>query len=134
MHNNPQKLSDRLVSFVSYLTVGWGGLIYAFIMYLGKKPLSKFLRFNIFQSIFISFLYFVLCMILGFISDILLHIPFINYLVSKIVLFFNRPFIFDYSIIQSFMIGLFIYMSVFSLFGQYPRVYKLSKIIDSAAR
>ena len=134
MHNNPQKLSDRLVSFVSYLTVGWCGLIYAFIMYLGKKPLSKFLRFNIFQSIFISFLYFVLCMVLGFISDILLHIPFINYLVSKIVLFFNRPFIFDYSIIQSFMIGLFIYMSVFSLFGKYPRVYKLSKIIDSAAR
>ena len=127
MHNNPPKLSDRLVSFVSYLTVGWGGLIYAFIMYLGKKPLSKFLRF-------ISFLYFVLCMVLGFISDILLHIPLINYLVSKIVLFFNRPFIFDYSIIQSFMIGLFIYMSVFSLFGQYPRVYKLSKIIDSAAR
>ncbi|DAB03266.1 TPA: hypothetical protein CPT84_02685 [Candidatus Gastranaerophilales bacterium HUM_12] len=73
-------------------------------------------------------------MVLGFISDILLHIPLINYLVSKIVLFFNRPLIFDYSIIQSFMIGLFIYMSVFSLFGQYPRVYKLSKIIDSAAR
>ena len=112
MHNNPQKLSDRLVSFVSYLTVGWGGLIYAFIMYLGKKPLSKFLRFNIFQSIFISFLYFVLCMVLGFISDILLHIPLINYLVSKIVLFFNRPLIFDYSIIQSFMICFFIIWSI----------------------
>lgn len=134
MHNNTPKFSDRLVSFVSYLTVGWGGLIYAFIMYIGKKPLSRFLRFNIFQSIFISFLYFVLCMVLGFIADMLLHIPFINYLVSQIVFFLNGPLFFDYSIVQCFMIGLFIYMSVWSFLGKYPRVYKLSQIIDSAAQ
>ena len=72
-------------------------------------------------------------MVLGFIFDLLLHVPFINYLVSQILLIFNRPVFYDYSIIQIFMIGLFLYMALFSLFGRYPRIYKISSIIDHAA-
>lgn len=134
MHQQTPKFSERLVSFVSYITVGWGGMIYCVLMYLGKKNISHFVRFNIFQSIFISFLFFVLCMVLGFVIDVLLHVPFVNYLVSQIMLFFNQPLLFDYSLVQLFIIGLFIYMAVFSLMGKYPRVYKLSKIVENASR
>lgn len=134
MHQQTPKFSERLVSFVSYITVGWGGMIYCVLMYLGKKNISHFVRFNIFQSIFISFLFFVLCMVFGFVIDVLLHVPFVNYLVSQIMLFFNQPLLFDYSLVQLFIIGLFIYMAVFSLLGKYPRVYKLSKIVENASR
>lgn len=134
MHQQTPKFSERLVSFVSYITVGWGGMIYCVLMYLSKKNISHFVRFNIFQSIFISFLFFVLCMVLGFVIDVLLHVPFVNYLVSQIMLFFNQPLLFDYSLVQLFIIGLFIYMAVFSLMGKYPRVYKLSKIVENASR
>ena len=104
----PVSIGDRIISVISYVTAGWVGLIYMVILYFVRKPASLFLRYNIFQSIFISFFYFLLCMIFGFISNILLQIPLINALVSWFILLFNRPVIFEYSAIQSFVMGLFI--------------------------
>lgn len=128
------RLSDRLVSLLTYLTVGWAGLIYCIILFIQKKTPSHFLRYNVFQSIFVSLLYFVLCMVLGFVSNLLLNIPFINSIISWFILIFNRPVLFDYSIVQIFVIGLLLYMSIVSLFGKYPRIYWVSKIIDNAAQ
>lgn len=130
----PVSIGDRIISVISYVTAGWAGLIYMVILYFVGKPASLFLRYNIFQSIFISFFYFLLCMIFGFISNILLQIPLINALVSWFILLFNRPVIFEYSAIQSFVMGLFIYMSVVALLGKMPRVYWVSKIIDKSVR
>ena len=130
----PVSIGDRIISVRSYVTAGWVGLIYMVILHFMNKPASLFLRYNIFQSIFISFFYFLLCMIFGFISNILLQIPLINALVSWFILLFNRPVIFEYSAIQSFVMGLFIYMSVVALLGKMPRVYWVSKIIDKSVR
>lgn len=130
----PVSIGDRIISVISYVTAGWVGLIYMVILYFVKKPASLFLRYNIFQSIFISFFYFLLCMIFGFISNILLQIPLINALVSWFILLFNRPVIFEYSAIQAFVMGLFIYMSVVALLGKMPRVYWVSRIIDKSVR
>ena len=130
----PVSIGDRIISVISYVTAGWVGLIYMVILYFMNKPASLFLRYNIFQSIFISFFYFLLCMIFGFISNILLQIPLINALVSWFILLFNRPVIFEYSAIQSFVMGLFIYMSVMALMGKFPRVYWVSRIIDKSVR
>lgn len=130
----PVSIGDRIISVISYVTAGWVGLIYMVILYFVGKPASLFLRYNIFQSIFISFFYFLLCMIFGFISNILLQIPLINALVSWFILLFNRPIIFEYSAIQALVTGLFIYMSVVALLGKMPRVYWVSRIIDKSVR
>ena len=130
----PVSIGDRIISVISYVTAGWVGLIYMVILYFMKKPASLFLRYNIFQSIFISFFYFILCMIFGFISNILFQIPLINALVSWFILLFNRPIIFEYSAIQALVTGLFIYMSVVALLGKMPRVYWVSRIIDKSVR
>lgn len=130
----PVSIGDRIISVISYVTAGWVGLIYMVILYFMNKPASLFLRYNIFQSIFISFFYFLLCMIFGFISNILLQIPLINALVSWFILLFNRPVIFEYSAIQTLVMGLFIYMSVMALMGKMPRVYWVSRIIDKSVR
>ncbi len=130
----PVSIGDRIISVISYVTAGWAGLIYMVILYFVGKPTSLFLRYNIFQSIFISFFYFLLCMIFGFISNILLQIPLINALVSWFILLFNRPIIFEYSAIQALVTGLFIYMSVVALLGKMPRVYWVSRIIDKSVR
>lgn len=121
---------DRLVSSVSYITAGWGGLIVMIILYFRRKNPSRFVRFNVFQSIFISLLYFVLAMGLGLIMKFLSYIPFINYLVAQIGFFFNRSILLEYSLIQVFTIGLILYMALTSLFGKYPRIYWVSRIID----
>lgn len=133
MRSSSPKVTDRIVSFFSYISAGWVGLIFMILLYFRKKQASRFLRYNVFQSIFISLLYFILCMVLGFVCDLLLHIPYVKYLVSQILLIFNRPVFFDYSILQIFIIGFFVYMAGMSLLGKYPRIYKLSKIIDNAA-
>jgi uncharacterized membrane protein len=122
--------SDRLFSALSYLTAGWGGMIILVIMYFRQKHPSKFLRFNLFQSIFVSLLYFVLAMCLGLIFQVLSYIPFINYLVAQIAFLFNRPFFADYSIIQTFVTGLIFYMTIWSLLGKYPKIYWVSNIIS----
>lgn len=125
---------DKIVSALSYLTAGWAGMIVCVLMYFRKKTPSHFLRYNVFQSIFISLLYFILALGLGLLFQFLSYIPFINYLVAQISLFFNRPVFFNYSVIQTFTIGLVVYLSFFSICGKYPRVYWISKIIDHAAR
>lgn len=122
---------DRIISFLSYITAGWGGMIVLAVMYFRKKTPSHFLRYNAMQSIFISLLYFIIAMGLGLILKFLSYIPFINYLVAQIAFFFNRPLLLDYSLIQLFTTCLIAYLAISSLLGIYPRVYWISKnIID----
>ena len=125
---------DRLVSFLSYVSAGWFGMIYCIVLFIGKKMPSMFVRYNVFQSIFISLLYFVLSFGFGLLLKFLSYIPFLNYIVATITFQFNRPVFFDYSFIQTFMIGLTIYMAVVSILGRRPRVFWVSKIIDNAVR
>jgi hypothetical protein len=125
---------DRLVSFLSYISAGWFGMIYCIVLFVGKKSPSMFVRYNVFQSIFISLLYFVLSFGFGLLLKFLSYIPFLNYIVATITFQFNRPVIFDYSFIQAFMIGLTIYMAVISILGRRPRVFWVSRIIDNAVR
>lgn len=122
---------DRIISFLSYITAGWCGMIVLVVMYFRKKTPSHFLRYNAMQSIFISLLYFIIAMGLGLILKFLSYIPFINYLVAQIAFFFNRPLLLDYSLIQLFTTCLIAYLAISSLLGIYPRVYWISKnIID----
>lgn len=122
---------DRIISFLSYITAGWGGMIVLVVMYFRKKTPSHFLRYNAMQSIFISLLYFIIAMGLGLILKFLSYIPFINYLVAQIAFLFNRPLLLDYSLIQLFTTCLIAYLAISSLLGIYPRVYWISKnIID----
>ena len=125
---------DRLVAFLSYITAGWFGMIYCIVLFIAKKMPSCFVRYNVFQSIFISLLYFVLSFGVGLILKFLSYIPFLNYLVATITFQFNRPVLFDYSLIQVFMIGLTIYMAMISLLGRRPRVFWVSRIIDNSVR
>ena len=41
---------DRIISFLSYITAGWGGMIVLVVMYFRKKTPSHFLRYNAMQS------------------------------------------------------------------------------------
>jgi len=125
---------DRLFSALSYLSAGWFGLIISVILYFRKKSMSRFLQFNIFQSIFISLLFFVLSFGIGLIFKLLSYIPFVNYLVAHVTFLFNVPVVFNYSIIQVFLTGLLIYLCVFSLLGKYPRLFWVSKIIGNSVR
>ena len=123
--------SDRILSLVSYITAGWGGLIAWVILYFAHIKPSKFLKFNIFQSIFISFAYFVIYSILGLSFYIFSHIPIIQVVSSYIQLLFFRPVLFDYSILQIVIISLISYCVLFVILGRYPKIYKVSEWINN---
>ncbi len=121
---------ERVVAALSYLTMGFAGFVWLIIGLFTQSKLRPFLQYHIFQSIFISIAYFLLCMILGFLLNILSFVPFINKLVAQITFFFNAPVFGPYSIIQAVLFGIIIYLTVTSFMGQYSRIPWISDIID----
>ena len=130
MRSNTISTVEKLLSAISYITMGWGGMIVVLLLYFCKKQMSRFLRYNIFQSIFVSLLFFCIAMLIGFIANILSYIPGINYLVAQISFLLNRPLLFGYSFIQTAALSIVLYMAIISLTGRLPRLYFVSKIID----
>ena len=119
---------DRLVSAVSYLTAGWGGLIFMVVLYFARKNASPFLRFNVFQSIFISFAVFVIGMAYNLLFGILTHIPLVQICISWIDLILNKPTFGPYSLLQGIILLYLCYVVVFSLLGRFPKFYKISRL------
>lgn len=126
----PISIIDRIVSVITYMTMGWGGVIYTIILYYKRKQLSWFARYNIFQSIFLSLLLFCIHHVSMILFKLLSLIPLINYLVAQISFFFNRPFIGEYSFIQTVVFGIIIYSVIMSAAGKYPRIYWVSRVIE----
>ena len=125
---------ERIISALSYLTMGFVGFIWLIIALIRKTNLTTFLKYHIFQSIFISIGYVLLCLILGFILNLLSFIPIINILAAQIALFFNAPFIFGYSIIQTAIYILLFYLAITSFMGMYSRIPWVSDIIEENTR
>ncbi|MCM1338165.1 MAG: hypothetical protein NC191_00660 [Muribaculaceae bacterium] len=128
------KLTDKIFSTASYISAGWAGMIILVIMYFLRKTPSKFLQFNVFQSIFISLSLYVISKCLELIAGILSYIPLINTLTAQIGFLLNRPFFGEYSLLQTFLIAIILYGCTFSLMGKKPRIPGVSKIIDYAVR
>lgn len=125
---------ERIISALSYLTMGFVGFIWLIIALIRKTNLTTFLKYHIFQSIFISIGYVLLCLIFGFMLNLLSFIPLINILAAQIALFFNAPFIFGYSIIQTAIYILLFYLAITSLMGIYSRIPWVSDIIEENTR
>lgn len=125
---------ERVVSALTYVTVGWFGLIYCVILQFQKKRISNYIRFNVYQSVFIALLFFLCCAVFGLIFTILSHIPIIQKFVSWIQLVLLSPILFDRSIIQLLIGSIILYSAIMSLLGREPRIYWVSKIIDQNIR
>lgn len=134
MQSRQISLIERIIAVATYLTMGFAGFIWLIIGLIRYSHLSKFLQYHIFQSIFISLAYVLLCYILGFILNILSFIPFINVLVAQIALFFNAPAIFGFSIIQAAIYILLFYLAGGSIAGKFTRIPWVSDIIAQNVR
>ena len=128
--NNSPYILERLVAGFSYLTMGMAGFIWLIISLFTKAGLKPFLQYHIFQSIFISLAFAVLSIFVGWLSNILSFIPFINKIVAQITLLLNMPLIFDYSLIQAVIYLLLIYLAVMAFAGKYSYIPWISDIID----
>lgn len=123
-------LIERIVAALSYITMGFAGFIWLILGIFTKSQLRPFTQYHIFQSIFLSIAYFLLSIMCGFVLNILSFIPFINRLVAQITFYLNTPLFGQYSLIQTVVYAIVIYLAVTSFMGQYSRFPWVSDIID----
>ncbi len=121
--NNGDTLADRVISALTYLTMGLVGFIWVIVSFVSGKTLKPFVKFHIFQSIFISVIFYLLKIILGIILGIVKFIP----IIGNVVLFFvfylaQFPVIFGLSLISALLTGLIIYLAVTAFMGKYSYI------------
>ena len=141
MYNNKYRLNpdkpyfmEKLVSAISYLTMGFIGFIYLIIIILTKRTLKPFLKYHVFQSIFISIGYYLLTIFVRLICNILLFIPFINKITTAVLYYLSIDIIFGCSIIGLCIYAVLFYLVITSLQGKYSYIPWVSDIIKINVR
>ncbi len=136
MHNGYEKpyMIERIVSALSYLTSGIIGFIWLLLGIFTKSNLKPFMKYHIFQSIFLAMAYFILLQLLGLVSNIVNFIPFVRNIISMIIFPFVIPLIFGFSIIQILIYTLIFYLVVTSFMGRYSYIPWISDIIKKNVR
>lgn len=130
MRNETPYLIERLIAALSYLTMGMVGFVWLIIGLFTSARLKPFLQYHIFQSIFISLGFAVLSILVGWISNLLSVIPFINKVVAQINFLLNMPLIFDYSLLQTVIYAFLAYLAITSFMGRFSYIPWISDIID----
>ena len=118
---------ERLLSALTYLTLGWVGVAILVIQALTKKQPTHFVMYHILQSIFLFFSYFVLCQICDLLVILIARIPLIN----AIPLLLNSaiPALGGFSLVQAICYTVLIYLVLTSMAGKYSFLPWVSNII-----
>lgn len=129
-HQQPL-LIERIIAALSYITMGFVGFIWLLIGIFTKNNIRPFLKYHIFQSIFISIAFFLLGAFLGLLMNILSLVPFVNQLVLQITFFLNAPLLFGFSLLQIIIDLILLYLAFTSFQGQYSYLPWISEIIKA---
>lgn len=126
----PQMI-EKLVAAGSYITFGFIGFLWLLLAIFTKNNLRPYLKYHVFQSIFISIAYFLLCQFMGLIMNIFSVIPIVNQIVMQFTLYLNMPLILSFSLIQIAIYAIILYLVVTSFQGQYSYIPWVSEIIKA---
>ncbi len=72
--------------------------------------------------------------LIGIVVNILSYVPLINKLVAQIVFWTNAPVFFGYSIIQTIIYAIILYLAVFAFMGRYSYFPWVSELIKENLR
>lgn len=134
MENSKPYLIERIVSGLSYPTMGLVGFVWLLLGLFTNAKLRPFVQYHIFQSIFISIALILLNMLLGFMLNILSAIPFLNIIVLNISMFLNAPILLNFSVIQLVVNITLLYLCISAFWGHYSYVPYVSEIIEQNVR
>ncbi len=120
---------EKIIAALTYLTsgiVGFVWLILGAILKLGVRP---FLLYHIYQSIFLSVLFFIVSFGLKIALDILSFIPIIGQIISTLTFLFTTSVFAGYSIINLGVLIVVLYLAITSFMGKYSYLPWVSNII-----
>ena len=124
---------ERIVSALSYI-MPLIGLAFYIIAYLMKKDLRPFLKYHIFQSVFIAFALWLILSGLGYVMNLLSFIPILKNILGMITFFLNTPIILGFSIVTLFYTVFVLYLVVSAILGKDSYVPWVSEIIKENLR
>lgn len=130
MQKDTPYMIEKIIAALTYITMGMAGFIWLIVGLFTKARLKPFLQYHIFQSIFISLGFTILSIFIGWLSNLLSFIPLINRLVAQVTFLLNMPLIFDYSLLQSIIYAMLIYLAITAFMGKYSYIPWVSDIID----
>lgn len=130
MQKDTPYMIEKIIAALTYITMGMAGFIWLIVGLFTKARLKPFLQYHIFQSIFISLGFTILSIFIGWLSNLLSFIPLINRLVAQVTFLLNMPLIFDYSLLQSIIYAILIYLAITAFMGKYSYIPWVSDIID----
>lgn len=133
-YNKPQTIApgEKIIAAASYLTAGLIGFFWIILSQVTGSRLKTFLRFHIYQSIFLSILYYVFNAILGIFISIVVVVPFLGSLIYKIYFWlFDLKLIFGHSIVDTFIVAVILYLVLNTFKGRQGNLPWISDIIKS---
>lgn len=135
-YNNSENpyMIERIVAALTYPTMGMIGFIWLILGLITKARPRVFTLYHIYQSIFLSIAYVFLSLLIGIVVNILSYVPLINKLAAQIVFWTNAPVFFGYSIIQTIIYAIILYLAVFAFMGRYSYFPWVSEIIKENIR
>lgn len=133
VRNASPSVLERIVSAASYI-MPLIGLAFYIIAYLMKKDLRPFLKYHIFQSIFIAFALWLILTGLGYALNLLSYIPILKNILGMITFFLNTPILLGFSIVTLFYTVFVLYLVISAICGKDSYVPWVSNIIKENLR
>lgn len=99
-----------------------------------KKDMKPFLKYHIFQSIFIAFALWLILTGLGYAMNILSYIPIVKNILGMITFFLNTPLLLGFSVITLIYTFFVLYLIISALAGKDSYVPWVSDIIKENLR
>lgn len=127
-------LIERIIASLSYLTAGKIGFIWLLIALFTKQNLRPFLKYHIFQSIFLVLGFFLLSFLINALGNILSFIPGLNIVIMHITNLLGFPLISYFSVIDLAIYAVVFYLTITSFMGQYSYLPWVSDIIKANVR
>lgn len=135
MYNNyshsPQvSVLEKIIGIGTYLTAGFIGFIWIILAVMSKNTLKPFLRYHIYQSIFLSILYFLFSTFVNLLLNILSYVPFVKIVVGHISFYLSVPIIAHLSIISLIILLVEIYLIIGVVKNKYSYIPWVSDVIN----
>lgn len=125
---------EKIIAALTYLTSGIVGFVWLILGAILKLGIRPFLLYHIYQSIFLSILFFIVSFGLKIILDVLSFIPIIGQIISTLTFLFTTSIFAGYSIINLGVIIVTLYLTITALMGKYSYLPWVSNIIKANLR
>ena len=131
---------EKMISVLSYISMGFIGFLWLIIAYVCKRKLKYFLMYNICQSMVISIFLAILNILIQLIFSIFSHIPvldaaagILNYIISIKIVRFTAIGL-SFNIIEFLLFILLLYIIIGVLRSRIYPVPYLTKFIQSVMK